>query len=46
MQTFTIVYKLSVTNLEFTLGLIENANDDGKMSLRVENSSVSKSQGN
>lgn len=24
MQTVTIIYKLSVTNLEFTLGLTEN----------------------
>jgi hypothetical protein len=51
MQTVTIVYKLSVTNLEFTLGLTENMDDKGKkindfflpMSLRVEDSSVEKS---
>ena len=30
MQTVTIVYKLSVTNLEFTLGLTENVDDSGK----------------
>ena len=51
MQTLTIVYKLSVTNLEFTLGLTENTDDKGNkindfflpMSLRVEDSSVEKS---
>ena len=51
MQTVTIIYKLSVTNLEFTLGLTENTDDNGKkkndfflpMSLRVEDSSVEKS---
>lgn len=51
MQTVTIIYKLSVTNLEFTLGLTENTDDKGKkindfflpMSLRVEDSSVEKS---
>lgn len=51
MQTVTIIYKLSVTNLEFTLGLIENVDASGKkinnfflpMSLRVEDSSVEKS---
>lgn len=51
MQTVTIIYKLSITNLEFTLGLTENTNDKGKkindfffpMSLRVEDSSVQKS---
>lgn len=51
MRTLTIVYKLSVTNLEFTLGLTENTDDKGNkindfflpMSLRVENSSVEKS---
>ena len=51
MQTVTIKYKLSVTNLEFTLGLTENTDDNGKkkndfflpMSLRVEDSSVEKS---
>lgn len=51
MQTVTIIYKLSVTNLEFTLGLTENIDSQGKkvndfflpMSLRVEDSSVEKS---
>lgn len=51
MQTVTILYKLSVTNLEFTLGLTENTDVDGNkmndfflpMSLRVEDSSVKKS---
>ena len=51
MQTVTIVYKLSVTNLEFTLGLTENADHKGNkinqfllpMSLRVEDTSVEKS---
>ena len=51
MQTVTIKYKLSVTNLEFTLGLTENTDDKVKkvndfflpMSLRVEDSSVEKS---
>ena len=51
MQTVTIMYKLSVTNLEFTLGLTENLDSYGKkindyflpMSLRVEDSSVEKS---
>ncbi|MDD2959135.1 MAG: PBECR4 domain-containing protein [Lachnospiraceae bacterium] len=51
MQTMTIVYKLSVTNLEFTLGLTENTDSNGNkindlflpMSLRVEDSSVTKS---
>ncbi len=50
MQTVTIVYKLSVTNLEFTLGLTENTDNSGNkindfflpMSLRVENTSVEK----
>ena len=53
MQTVTIIYKLSVTNLEFTLGLTENIDASGKkvndfflpMSLRVEDSSVEKSNG-
>ena len=53
MQTLTIVYKLSVTNLEFTLGLTENTDNSGKkindfflpMSLRVEDTSVEKSKG-
>lgn len=51
MQTVTIIYKLSVTNLEFTLGLTENIDIQGKkindfflpMSLRVEDTSVKKS---
>lgn len=51
MQTLTIIYKLSVTNLEFTLGLTENIDNHGNkindfflpMSLRVEDSSVEKS---
>lgn len=51
MQTVTIIYKLSVTNLEFTLGLNENVDNQGKkindfflpMSLRVEDTSVEKS---
>lgn len=51
MQTVTIVYKLSVTNLEFTLGLTENIDVNGNkindfflpMSLRVEDASVEKS---
>lgn len=51
MRMLTIVYKLSVTNLEFTLGLTENTDDKGNkindfflpMSLRVEDSSVEKS---
>lgn len=51
MRTVTIIYKLSVTNLEFTLGLTENTDNHGKkinefflpMSLRVEDSSVEKS---
>ena len=50
MQTVKITYKLSVTNLEFTLGLTENRDKNGKkvnnlflpMSLRVEDSSVEK----
>ena len=52
MQTLTIVYKLSVTNLEFTLGLTENMDGSGKkindyflpMSLRIEDSSVERSE--
>lgn len=52
MQTLTIVYKISVTNLEFTLGLTENLDYKGNKindyflprSLRVEDSSVEKSQ--
>lgn len=51
MQTVTIIYKLSVTNLEFTLGLTENIDNHGNKvndfflpkSLRVEDSSVEKS---
>ena len=51
MQTVTIMYKLSVTNLEFTLGLTENFDKYGKkindcflpMTLRVKDSSVEKS---
>ena len=51
MQTVTIIYKLSVTNLEFTLGLTENTDVNGKkindfflpMSLRVEDTFVEKS---
>ena len=51
MQTVKITYKLSVTNLEFTLGLTENMDKNGvkvnklflPMSLRVEDSSVEKS---
>ena len=51
MQTMTITYKLSVTNLEFTLGLTENTDRGGNkindfflpMSLRVRDSSVEKS---
>lgn len=53
MKTVTIVYKLSVTNLEFTLGLTENADSEGRRindlflprSLRVEDTSVEKSNG-
>ena len=51
MQTMTITYKLSVTYLEFTLGLTENIDRGGNkindfflpMSLRVKDSSVEKS---
>lgn len=51
MRTLTIIYKISVTNLEFTLGLTENLNSRGEkvdnlflpMSLRVEDSSIEKS---
>ncbi len=50
MKTVTVVYKLSVTNLEFTLGLTENTDYEGNrinefflpMSLRAEDSSVKK----
>lgn len=46
MKTVTITYKLSVTNLEFTLGLMEGENKlFFPMSLRVEDSSVAKSDG-
>lgn len=52
MKTVTIVYKLSVTNLEFTLGLTENIDKNGEkvndlflpMSLRVEDTSVERSE--
>ncbi len=52
MRTVTISYKISVTNLEFTLGLTENLDYKGNKindyflprSLRVEDSSVEKSQ--
>ena len=52
MQTVTIIYKLSVTNLEFTLGLTENTDANGNkindfflpMSRRVEDTSVEKSK--
>ncbi len=50
MRTASIVYKLSLSNLKFTLGLTENTDDIGKkinelflpMSLRVEDTSVEK----
>lgn len=53
MKTVTITYKLSITNLEFTLGLTENIDANGNkinnlflpMSLRVEDDSVEKSGG-
>lgn len=53
LKTITIVYKLSVTNLEFTLGLIESKDQQEKkqkdlflpMSLRVEDSSIERSNG-
>lgn len=53
MKTLTIIYKLSVTNLEFTLGLTANTDKHGNlindfylpMSLRVEDSSIEKSNG-
>lgn len=53
MHTKSITYKISVTNLEFTLGLTENIDKQGQkinelflpMSLRVEDSSVEKSAG-
>ena len=51
MKTVTIVYKLSVTNLEFTLGLTENTDNEEKRindfflprSLRVKDTSVERS---
>lgn len=51
MQTLTIKYKISVTNLEFTLGLTENLDYNGNKindyflprSLRVKDSSIEKS---
>ena len=53
MQTVTVIYKLSVTNLEFTLGLTQNTDIKGNKindffvprTLRVEDSSVEKSNG-
>lgn len=53
MKTVTIVYSLSVTNLEFTLGLIKQKDSNEEkvnnyfipMSLRVEKTSVEKSKG-
>lgn len=53
LHTVSIVYKLSVTNLEFTLGLTENKDNGGNkinelflpMSLRVEDTSIEKSMG-
>ena len=53
MQTLSITYKLSVTNLEFTLGLVQQTDNNGNampnrfipMTLRVEDSSVNKSGG-
>ena len=51
METMTITYKLSVTNLAFKLGLTENIDNNGNkindlflpMSLRVKDSSVERS---
>lgn len=51
MEILTITYKLSITNLEFTLGLTENIDNTGNkindlflpMSLRVKESSVERS---
>jgi len=51
MKTLSIIYKLSVTNLEFTLGLTQNTDEKGNlineyflpMSLRVRDSSVERS---
>lgn len=52
MKTVTVIYKLSITNLEFTLGLVEKSYDYNKhptlylpKTLRVEDSSVEKSNG-
>lgn len=53
MQTLSITYKLSVTNLEFTLGLVQQTDNNGNampnrfipMTLRVEDSSINKSGG-
>ncbi len=52
LKTRTIIYKLSVTNLEFTLGLTENIDKQGNrineyflpMSLRVRDASIEKSR--
>ena len=52
MRTNSVVYKLSVSNLEFTLGLTEDTDGQGRkrselflpMSLRVEDKSVEKSK--
>lgn len=53
MKTLKIIYKLSITNLEFTLGLTENINSMGKkindyyipMTLRVKDKSIENSSG-
>lgn len=47
MKTVTVVYKLSITNLEFTLGLIEKNGTNIYLpkTLRVEDSSVERSNG-
>ena len=51
MHTLSAIYKLSLSNLEFTIGLTtnDNMNNERKlfypMSLRVEDSSVERSQG-
>lgn len=51
METLTVTYKLSLTNLEFTLGLVEDMSEFGNkknyflpMSLRVKDSAVEKSK--
>lgn len=44
LQTMTITYKIGVSNLEFTLGLIKENMVFVPMTLRVEKSSVAKSQ--